>query len=152
MAAVAQRITLRPVLRRSIDLPLLPTTILALLILMALAAGLIAPHDPTIPVTGARIFSPPFWMDGASPNALLGTDFQGRDILSRLIYGARVSLVVGVTGTVVAGGVGMLLGVLAGYFGGWADQVVMRLTDAWLALPSLMFAIFLAALLGPSIL
>jgi len=125
--------------------------ILALLIVMAFAAGVIAPHDPTVPVAGARIFSPPFWMEGANPNAILGTDFQGRDILSRLIHGARVSLVVGVTGTVVAGGIGMLLGVLAGYFGGWADQLVMRLTDAWLALPSLMFAIFLAALLGPSI-
>ena len=72
-------------------------------------------------------------------------------MLSRLIHGARVSLLVAVTGTAVAGGIGMLLGILAGYFGGWVDQVVMRLTDAWLALPSLMFAIFLAALLGPGV-
>jgi peptide/nickel transport system permease protein len=133
-------------------LPLLPTAILALLAVTALGAGLLAPYDPTVPVPGARIFQPPFWMQGGSTSAALGTDFQGRDILSRLIFGARVSLLVGITGTVVAGGVGMLMGVLAGYFGGWVDQAVMRLTDAWLALPSLMFAIFLAALLGPSIL
>jgi peptide/nickel transport system permease protein len=133
------------------ELPLVPTAILGVLLVTALAAGLLAPYDPTVPVTGARIFQPPLWMEGANAATVLGTDFQGRDILSRLIYGARVSLLVGVTGTVVAGGIGMVLGVVAGYFGGWADQVVMRLTDAWLALPSLMFAIFLAALLGPGV-
>jgi peptide/nickel transport system permease protein len=159
MAARVQSIPVAPAFARTSsrlahvlgELPLLPTVILALLIITALGAGVLAPHDPTVPVAGARIFSPPFWMEGANPNAILGTDFQGRDILSRLIYGARVSLVVGITGTVVAGGIGMLLGVLAGYAGGGADQVVMRVTDAWLALPSLMFAIFLAALMGPSI-
>jgi peptide/nickel transport system permease protein len=90
-------------------------------------------------------------MAGGSTSALLGTDFQGRDLLSRLIFGARVSLLVGMTGTAVAGGIGLVLGVIAGYLGGWVDQVVMRLTDAWLALPFLMFAIFLAALLGPGV-
>jgi peptide/nickel transport system permease protein len=139
------------VARLVVELPLLPTVVLAVLFVTAVGAGVLAPHDPTVPVPGARIFQPPFWMEGANPNAVFGTDFQGRDMLSRLIHGARVSLIVGITGTIVAGGVGMLLGVLAGYFGGWIDQVVMRLTDAWLALPSLMFAIFLAALLGPGI-
>jgi peptide/nickel transport system permease protein len=133
------------------ELPLVPTAILALLVLTALAAGVLAPYDPTVPVRGARVFQPPMWMEGGNASAVLGTDFQGRDTLSRLIYGARVSLVVGITGTLVAGGVGMLLGALAGYFGGWVDQMVMRLTDSWLALPSLMFAIFLAALLGPGV-
>jgi ABC-type dipeptide/oligopeptide/nickel transport system permease subunit len=70
--------------------------------------------------------------------------------LSRLIFGARVSLIVGVMGTLVAGSIGTGLGILAGYLGGWVDQVIMRLTDAWLALPALVFAIFLATMLGPS--
>src|SRR6266849_2756423 len=130
------------------DMPLVPTAILAVLVLAAVFAGVLAPYDPTLPIAGARIFQPPFWMDGGTTNALLGTDFQGRDVLSRLIFGARVSLLVGVTGTVIAGGIGLVLGILAGYVGGWVDQAVMRLTDAWLALPFLMFAIFLAALLG----
>ena len=71
-------------------------------------------------------------------------------MLSRLIFGARVSLIVGVMGTIVAGGIGTTLGILAGYLGGWVDQVIMRVTDAWLALPALVFAIFLATMVGPS--
>jgi peptide/nickel transport system permease protein len=133
------------------EIPMVPAVILALLVLSALLADLIAPHDPTLPIAGAGINSPPFWMEGGSTRTPLGTDFQGRDELSRLIHGARVSLLVAVTGTAVAGGVGMVLGVLAGYLGGWVDQAVMRITDAWLALPSLVFAIFLSALLGPGV-
>ena len=116
----------------------------------AIFADLIAPHDPTLPVKGADMFDPPFWMEGGNMTAPLGTDFQGRDILSRLIYGARVSLVVGLMGTLVAGGIGTAMGILSGYVGGWVDQIIMRVTDAWLALPAIVFAIFLAALVGPS--
>src|SRR6202022_2549770 len=133
------------------DVPVVPVLILVGLVLTAVFAGVLAPYDPTLPIAGARIFQPPFWMDGGSTNALLGTDFQGRDVLSRLIFGARVSLLVGVTGTAVAGGIGLGLGIVAGYLGGWVDQAVMRLTDAWLALPFLMFAIFLAELLGAGV-
>jgi peptide/nickel transport system permease protein len=128
-----------------------PGAILALLVLTAIFAPVLAPYDPTIPVPGAKISMPPMWMEGGSPNVILGTDRQGRDLLSRLIYGARVTLIVAVTGTAVAGGIGMFLGIMAGYFGGWLDTSIMRLTDAWLALPFLMFAIFLAALIGPGI-
>src|SRR5437667_12590347 len=130
--------------------PLLPLAILVPFVLLALFADYIAPYDPTEPIPGAKIFEPPFWMQGGDLRALLGTDFQGRDIVSRLIFGARVSLIVGVMGTVVAGGIGTLLGILAGYLGGWVDQVIMRVTDAWLALPALVFAIFLATMVGPS--
>jgi peptide/nickel transport system permease protein len=133
------------------DVPVVPGLILATLVFVAVFADVLAPYDPTVPVAGARIFQPPFWMEGGNTNALLGTDFQGRDELSRLIYGARVSLLVGVTGTLVAGGIGLVLGIVAGYLGGWADQSVMRLTDAWLALPFLMFAIFLAVLVGAGV-
>ena len=130
--------------------PQLPLAILVPFVLLAVFADYVAPYDPTEPVPGMKIFTPPAWMQGGDVRVLLGTDFQGRDILSRLIFGARVSLIVGVMGTVVAGGIGTLLGILAGYLGGWVDQVVMRLTDAWLALPALVFAIFLATMVGPS--
>jgi len=133
------------------DLPVVPGAILALLVLTAVFANVLAPYDPTLPIPGAKISMPPAWMEGGNSKLILGTDRQGRDLFSRLIYGARVTLIVAVTGTAVAGGIGMVLGILAGYFGGWVDQSIMRLTDAWLALPFLMFAIFLAALLGPGI-
>jgi peptide/nickel transport system permease protein len=136
--------------RLLLDLPLLPLLILVPFTLAAVFAGVIAPYDPTEPVKGAKMFEAPFWMEGGSTATLLGTDFQGRDLLSRLIYGARVSLIVGLMGTVVAGGLGTAFGILSGYLGGWVDQAIMRLTDAWLALPALVFAIFLATVVGPS--
>src|SRR5437870_848639 len=132
------------------QLPVLPLAILVPFIVIALCADWIAPYDPTEPIPGAKIFEPPFWMAGGSAHALLGTDFQARDLLSRLIFGARVSLIVGAMGTLVAGSIGTALGILSGYLGGWVDQLIMRLTDAWLALPALVFAIFLATMLGPS--
>src|SRR5437016_11425707 len=132
------------------QLPVVPMAILVPFVILAAFAPWIAPYDPTEPIPGAKIFEPPYWMQGGQAHALLGTDFQSRDVLSRLIFGARVSLIVGVTGTIVAGSIGTALGVLAGYLGGWADQVIMRLTDAWLALPALVFAIFLATMVGPS--
>jgi peptide/nickel transport system permease protein len=135
------------------DVPVVPGVVLVLLVFTALVANIIAPHDPTLPIAGAGagVFTPPFWMEGGNMNTPFGTDFQGRDVLSRLIHGARVTLLVAVTGTAVAGGIGLFLGIMAGYFGGWVDQAIMRLTDAWLALPSLVFAIFLAALLQEKI-
>jgi peptide/nickel transport system permease protein len=130
--------------------PLVPVVILGGLVLLAVFADLVAPYDPTLPVPGAGIYDPPFWISGGNITAPLGTDFQGRDILSRLIHGARVSLIVGLMGTLVAGGIGTAMGILSGYVGGWVDQVIMRITDAWLALPAIVFAIFLAAMVGPS--
>src|SRR5262249_12931416 len=132
------------------DLPVVPLAILVPYVLIALFAGAIAPYDPTEPIPGAKIFEPPVWAAGGSAHALFGTDFQGRDVLSRLIFGSRVSLIVGMTGTLVAGCLGTAMGVMSGYLGGWVDQVIMRVTDAWLALPALVFAIFLATVAGPS--
>ncbi|HET7884028.1 MAG TPA: ABC transporter permease, partial [Acetobacteraceae bacterium] len=135
--------------RRLGDLPLIPIIILAVIALVAIFADVLAPHNPEIGSLTAR-FKPPFWQAGGTLNHLLGTDQLGRDVLSRLIFGARVSMVVGFTAVIVAGVIGTVLGILAGYIGGWVDQVIMRLTDAWLALPGLTFAIFLAAIVGPS--
>jgi peptide/nickel transport system permease protein len=131
------------------DFPLIPALILGGIALVAIFANLLAPHNPEIGSLTAR-FKPPFWQTGGSTKYLLGTDQLGRDVLSRLIFGARVSMVVGFTAVIFAGAVGTTLGIISGYLGGWVDQVIMRITDTWLALPALMFAIFLAAIVGPS--
>jgi len=130
-------------------LPVIPILILLVLAFLAIFAEFVAPHNPEVGTLSLR-FRPPAWIAGGSTEHLLGTDHIGRDVLSRLIFGARVSMMVGFTAVLFAGFVGTLLGVLAGYMGGWVDQVIMRVTDAWLALPALMFAIFLAAIVGPS--
>jgi len=129
--------------------PLFPIAILTVLALLAIFAEVIVPHDPQVGLLGER-FRPPAWQQGGSTAHLLGTDHVGRDVLSRLIFGARVSMVVGFTAVIFAGVIGTTLGILAGYLGGWVDQVIMRVTDAWLAFPALTFAIFLAAIVGPS--
>jgi peptide/nickel transport system permease protein len=129
--------------------PLIPTLIFAAIAFLAIFANVLAPHNPEVGRLAAR-FRPPFWQVGGSTEFLLGTDQLGRDVLSRLIFGARVSMVVGFTAVIFAGVIGTALGIISGYLGGWVDQVIMRLTDAWLALPGLTFAIFLAAIVGPS--
>jgi peptide/nickel transport system permease protein len=129
--------------------PWIPTVILGVIALVAIFANVIAPYNPEIGVLGDR-FRPPAWQAGGSEAHFLGTDHVGRDVLSRLIFGARVSMVVGFTAVIVAGILGTTLGILSGYLGGWVDQVIMRVTDTWLALPALTFAIFLAAVVGPS--
>jgi peptide/nickel transport system permease protein len=131
------------------DFPIIPTAILVTLALLAIFANVVTPYDPEIGTLGDR-FRPPFWQAGGSEAHLLGTDHLGRDVLSRLIFGARVSMVVGFTAVIFAGVVGTGLGILSGYLGGWVDQVIMRVTDTWLAIPALTFAIFLAAIVGPS--
>jgi peptide/nickel transport system permease protein len=134
---------------RTEGLPMLPIAILVTLTLVAIFADVIAPSNPEIGSLSQR-FRPPAWSVGGSTEHLLGTDHIGRDVLSRLIFGARVSMVVGFTAVFFAGIVGTALGILSGYLGGWVDQVIMRITDTWLALPALTFAIFLAAIVGPS--
>ena len=144
LAEVPRRAT-----RRLSSYPVIPLAIIAAMVLIALGADVIAPHNPEVGSLGMR-FRPPVWQAGGSSAYLLGTDHLGRDVLSRLLFGARVSLVVGFTAVIVAGILGVVLGITAGYMGGWVDEVIMRLTDTWLALPALTFAIFLAAVMGPS--
>jgi peptide/nickel transport system permease protein len=134
---------------KSEGFPLVPILILLVLVLVALFADFIAPYNPEVGILGQR-FRPPAWQAGGSLAHLLGTDHLGRDVLSRLIFGARVSIIVGFTAVLVAGVLGTALGILSGYLGGWVDMVIMRVTDTWLALPALTFAIFLAAIVGPS--
>jgi peptide/nickel transport system permease protein len=129
--------------------PLVPVLILLLIAFVAVFADFLAPHDPQVGSLAQR-FRPPAWQEGGSMANLLGTDHVGRDVLSRLMFGARVSMIVGLAAVLVAGGIGTLLGIVSGYLGGWVDQVIMRVTDTWLALPALTFAIFFAAIVGPS--
>ena len=131
------------------NMPLIPTLILVSIALVAIFANQLAPHNPEVGSLTAR-FKPPFWVTGGSTRYLLGTDQLGRDVLSRLIFGARVSMVVSLTAVIFAGVLGTALGIISGYLGGIIDRVIMRVTDAWLALPALTFAIFLAAIVGPS--
>jgi peptide/nickel transport system permease protein len=155
MTTQAETVLLPPRIRRHRiaiqlgDFPVIPTLILVVIGLVAIFANVLAPHNPEVGSLVAR-FKPPFWQTGGSTKYILGTDQLGRDVLSRLMFGARVSMVVGFTAVIFAGVIGTALGILSGYLGGWVDQVIMRLTDTWLALPALTFAIFLAAIVGPS--
>ncbi len=119
-------------------------------IFCAIFANLIAPHSPFTQYRDA-ILQPPFWMDGGNTEFLFGTDDVGRDILSRLIHGARLSLFVGVIVVTISLAVGIILGITAGYFGGIYETVIMRLMDIMLALPSLLLAMAIVAILGPSL-
>jgi ABC-type dipeptide/oligopeptide/nickel transport system permease subunit len=121
--------------------------IVATLILVALFAPWIAPHDPIEQdLLSAQL--PPAWMHGGDAAYLLGTDSLGRDVLSRLIHAARVAVVVGFVAALLAGAIGITLGLIAGSFGGWIDQATSRLIDVWMAFPPILLSIVLAAVIG----
>ena len=120
------------------------------MVLTAIFAPLIAPHDPTFQYRDALLV-PPAWTPNGRPEFLLGTDALGRDILSRLIYGARYSLVIGLVVVTLALVTGTLVGLVAGFFGGWVDALIMRVMDIILAFPSLLLALVLVAIIGPGL-
>jgi len=124
---------------------------IALLVAMAVAAPLLAPHDPAAQDLRSRL-TPPAWTEKGTPAHFLGTDHLGRDVLSRVIYGSRVSLVVGAAVVLLAGGFGVLMGLLAGYLGGRMDSFVMRWIDTQVAFPGLLLALIILAVVGPSML
>lgn len=117
----------------------------AIAVLMALSAGLVDPEDP-LRRAGAPL-TPPF-VDAATP---LGTDQLGRDLMSGLFYGARISLLVGVVATLISIAIGVVFGALAGYFGGWVDDVLMRITEAFQTIPNFVLLLTLVAILGSRI-
>jgi dipeptide transport system permease protein len=125
-------------------------TVFAILVLMAIFAPLIAPYSPDIQYRDA-LLKPPIWEAGSDARFILGTDPVGRDMLSRLIHGARYSLFIGFFVVIGALFVGVILGVLAGYFRGWVDAAIMRVMDIILAFPSLLLALVLVAILGPGL-
>lgn len=114
------------------------------LVLAAIAAPLLAPFDPNFQDTSRRLEAP-------SRQHLLGLDELGRDVLSRILWGARVSLRVGFSVVILASLIGITLGAMSGYFGGWMDTIIMRITDILLAFPGILLAIALVAVLGPSL-
>jgi dipeptide transport system permease protein len=120
------------------------------LVLIAVFAGLIAPHSPFEQYRDA-VLLPPAWLEGGNWSYPLGTDPVGRDILSRLIYGSQYSLFIGVFVTTLSLTTGIIIGVIAGYYGGWLDTAIMRLMDIILAFPSLLLALVLVAILGPGL-
>ncbi len=124
--------------------------VIVLVLLCALFAPLIAPHEPNL-TNNAVFLKPPFWQEGGSLSYPLGTDAIGRDILSRLLFGARLSLVIGIAVVAIAIVVGIVLGLIAGYFKGIADIAIMRLMDILMTMPSLLLAIVIVAILGPGL-
>ena len=124
--------------------PILSLVMLTGAILCALFAPLLAPYDP-IKTNPVHALAAPSWSQH-----LLGTDHLGRDVLSRLIYGARISITVGFLAVFVAGALGVLIAVVSGVYKGWVDRILMRVTDAFLALPYLMIAVTVISLLKPS--
>jgi peptide/nickel transport system permease protein len=124
--------------------------VLAALILVAVFANMLAPHDPTAQALSQQL-KPPFWLDGGTPDYPLGTDRFGRDMLSRIIYGARVSLTIGFVAATLSAMLGVTLGLAAGYFGGIVDRAIMRLSDIQIAFPFLVVAIAVIAVLGSNL-
>lgn len=120
------------------------------LVLTAVFASVIAPHSPFEQYRDV-VLLPPAWLEGGNWSYPLGTDPVGRDILSRLIYGAQYSLFIGVFVTTLSLTTGIAIGVFAGYYGGWLDTAIMRLMDIILAFPSLLLALVLVAILGPGL-
>ncbi|MBU8540617.1 ABC transporter permease [Falsiroseomonas tokyonensis] len=125
--------------------------IVGLVVVVAIVAPWIAPYDPYAIDLGRRLV-PPAWMEGGTPANWLGTDQLGRDYLSRLIYGARISLIIGVATVITSGVIGTTLGVLGGFYGGRVDDVVMFLITARLSIPVVLVALAVAGLLGTSFL
>ncbi len=129
--------------------PVIPVAVLLIvLVIPALLAELIAPHDPIDGNLRARLL-PPAWTDGGDWSYPLGSDRQGRDILSRMIFGARTAALVSLAALAVGGIVGSLLGLVAGYFGSWWDHVIMRLVDINLSMPLILLALVLVVLFEP---
>ena len=129
------------------NMPWLSVLVIATMLCMAIFAPLLAPYSPIDQTLRDKLL-PPFWLEGGSTKYLLGTDAFGRDILSRLIYGARVSLTVAALALTAGGGVGLLIGIVAGYMGGVVESILMRLVDAAFTFPAILFALLLSVTMG----
>src|SRR5437667_4797048 len=150
MARVEERIDESALGRPRGDLARLPWVsfaIIAVLVLVALMAPLIAPHSPTEQSLPDKL-RPPAWEAGGRPKHLLGPDVLGPDVLGRLVYGARVGLIVAAVALLAGGGIGLMVGIVSGYLGGRVDSVIMRVVDATLTFPTILIALLLTVSLG----
>ncbi len=130
--------------------PIIWVSILIMLVAMSVFAPALAPYDPVIGVNYDRVRHPPIWLEGGTSDHLLGTDRIGRDVWSRVLYGGRVSLMVVAVAMTSGMIIGTCLGLAAGYIGGIVDEIIMRLVDAWIALPFIMLALVIKIVLGTS--
>ncbi|TLS54042.1 ABC transporter permease [Paenibacillus antri] len=124
---------------------------IALVVLTAALAPYLAPHDPGV-MDARNTLAPPFWLEGGSMEHPLGTDNLGRDMLSRIIYGSRISLLVSVAAVMIAGAIGIFLGIVCGYYGGrWFDSLIMRVVDAKMAIPGILLMLVIIGVFGTSV-
>ncbi|GAS81555.1 MULTISPECIES: ABC transporter permease [Paenibacillus] len=121
-----------------------------LVVLIAIGAPLLTSHDPAA-VNPLNRLKPPAWLEGGTAEYWLGTDNLGRDMWSRIVYGARVSLIVGMGAVIVSGIIGAILGLVSGFYGKWVDAVIMRVGDAFMAIPTILFMLVVMAIVGPGI-
>ena len=142
---------LRPaaLLRYVRRLPIIPVLVLALVVADGVLAPWLSSYNPRVGELTERLL-PPMWMDGGSSDHILGTDQQGRDIFARISYGARVSLMVAAVVLLVGGGIGTILGLISGWYGGLVDELIMRVVDIFMALPLILVALVFVVALGPS--
>ncbi|MDF1522413.1 MAG: ABC transporter permease, partial [Trueperaceae bacterium] len=154
---MAQAQAARPRLRRlarslrTNPVALISLVLLVAILVIAIAAPALAPFDPTAQSLRLRL-RPPSWLPGGEPGHLLGTDPLGRDLLSRILYGARVSILVGVLAVLIQTVIGVGVGLVSGFYGGTVDNVVMRVADVQQAIPFLVLVVAVAAVVGPSFL
>ena len=143
----------RTLVTKARRLPLIPLTILMIVFIVpAVFADVISPHHPLkSPLGLSGRLEPPVWSEGGTSTHILGSDKAGRDVLTRIIHGSRVSMQISLVGIGIAGLIGVTLGLIAGYFRGWTDLLIMRLVDVSLSIPSVLLALSLAVALGPSL-
>ena len=130
--------------------PVLPIIVILLFVFLSIFGGSMAPHPPNETDLSAA-FAPPFWQHGGTTQHIFGTDPVGRDLLSRIMVGARVSGIVALLSITLGGLIGTIVGIVSGYFGGKTDMVLMRAADATLAFPIILLAMLMAVVLGPSL-
>ena len=130
--------------------PVVPGAVLSILVILAIFTPWIAPHEPLASSVRQRL-APPAWYEKGTTKYLLGADTVGRDVLSRLMYGARISLLVAAVALITGTLVGTTLGLIAGYYGGLLDELIMRIVDVWFGLPFVLIALVIAVLLHPSL-